>query len=297
MKTIDRALPFVSVIVPVYNDQAGVERCLDGLATQTYPAERFEVLIVDNRSSPPIHFDGAVPGDARLLFCDKVGSYAARNLGIIQSRGEICGFTDADCIPQPDWIEQGVSALIQNGQKCIVGGDVRFRSPETGDATELYQYLSGFPQRTNITERGFAATANLFSYRDHFDRAGMFDTNLLSGGDLEWCLRAAQHGINVVFCNTAIVTTSPRADLPAAIRQARRVAGGRFFLRHSALSTLAPDRLRPHREPLAAIGWIFGHRELSILARLRLLFVASVIKGAQVAEVLRLKLGGKPERR
>jgi cellulose synthase/poly-beta-1,6-N-acetylglucosamine synthase-like glycosyltransferase len=289
--------PFVSVVVPVYNDQPGLDRCIDALLAQGYPADRYEIVVIDNGSDPPVHTtrDGPVP--IRIAVCHMAGSYAARNMGIAGSQGDICAFTDADCIPHHDWIERGVEALLATGGGCIIGGAVGYHAPDSRSATALYQYLVGFPQRTNVTERGFAATANLFACRSHFERVGMFNTDLLSGGDLEWCLRAGGAGINAVFCEAAMVMTAPRADLYSAIRQARRVAGGRYLMRASAAAGRSDGRLRPHRSALPAISWVLSQRDLSAVDRLRILFVASVIKAAQLVEVLRLSFGGKPERR
>jgi len=43
-------LPFVSVIIPVYNDNSRLQTCLDALGHQTYPSDRLEVIVVDNGS-------------------------------------------------------------------------------------------------------------------------------------------------------------------------------------------------------------------------------------------------------
>ena len=291
------ARPFVSVIVPVFNDQRGIDRCVEALTTQSYPKDRYEVIVVDNNSEPPIRLKSEAGFHTQLTWCGTAGSYSARNKGIDASRGEILAFTDADCIPVREWIESGVAALSEGGGDCLIGGDIQLSAPESGSAAELYQYVSGFPQRANVNERNFAATANVFSYRVHFDRVGLFNTQLLSGGDLEWCLRAAAQGIKLLFSEQAIVVTSPRTSLSAAIRQARRVAGGRVQLRRSSQAVIPSDRTRPHKGPFSAAVWILKQKQLSVSERLRVLFVASLIKVAYMLEVLRLKLGGKPERR
>lgn len=293
----NEAPPFVSVIVPVFNDQRGIDRCVEALTVQSYPKDRYEVVVVDNNSVIPIRLEDEAGSHTRLTWCGTPGSYAARNQGIDDSRGEILAFTDADCIPLREWIENGVAALSEGGRDCFIGGNIQFSAPESGSAAELYQYVCGFPQRANVVERKFAATANLFSYRAHFDRVGLFDTQLLSGGDLEWCLRAAAQDIELLFSEQAVVVTSPRTNLSAAIRQARRVAGGRVLLRRMSQEVIPADRTDPHKKPLSAAGWILKQEQLSLFDRLRVLFVASLIKVAHMLEVLRLKLGGKPERR
>src|SRR5262245_10159476 len=49
-----RELPFVSVIVPVYNDARRLRLCLEALARQTYPAAAFEILVIDNDSDDDV---------------------------------------------------------------------------------------------------------------------------------------------------------------------------------------------------------------------------------------------------
>lgn len=291
------ALPFVSVIVPVFNDQSGIDRCVTALTAQSYPQERYEIIVVDNNSDPAIRLKDEPGFHMQLLWCGTAGSYAARNEGVEYSRGEILAFTDADCVPIREWIQNGVAALSEGDRDVLIGGAVVLSEPESGSAAELYQYVSGFPQRANVNDRNFAATANLFSLRAHFDRVGLFNTQLLSGGDLEWCLRARAQGIKVLFNQQAIVVTSPRINLSAAIRQARRVAGGRVQLRRSSQAVIPADRTRPHKGPFSATGWILQQKQLSTWDRLRVLFVALLIKVAYMLEVLRLKLGGNPERR
>ena len=289
--------PFVSVIVPTYNDQAGVDKCLEALMAQSYPRDRYEIIVVDNNSEPPISLKNETGFDVQLVWCGTVGSYAARNQGIGDSRGEILAFTDADCVPVREWINNGVKALIEGGSNCVVGGEVLFVEKKSKRAIELYQYVTGFLQEANIKERQFTATANLFSYRSQFDKIGLFNADLLSGGDREWCFRATEHGAKIIFCEQAVVVTSPRAELSAAIRQARRIAGGRVSLKRSTQDLVPTHGTRPIRNPLSAVVWILKQRQLSLLDRLRVLIVASIIKIAYMLEILRLKLSGNPERR
>ena len=289
--------PFVSVIVPTYNDQAGVNKCLEALMAQSYPRDRYEIIVVDNNSEPPISLKNETGSDVQLVWCGTVGSYAARNQGIGDSRGEILAFTDADCVPECEWITNGVNALIEGGSNCVVGGEILFVEKKSKRAIELYQYIIGFLQEANIKERQFSATANEFSYRSQFDTIGPFNANLLSGGDREWCFRATEHGAKIIFCEQAVVVTSPRAELSAAIRQARRIAGGRVSLKRSTQDLVPTHGTRPLRNPLSAVVWILKQRQLSLLDRLRVLFVASIIKIAYMLEILRLKLSGNPERR
>lgn len=288
---------FVSVIIPVYNDQMGIDACLAALSKQTWPSECYEVIVVDNGSSPPIEVASCYNGFARLAKCTTPGAYAARNKGIADAHGDILAFTDADCVPSDNWIESGIAALKRGGNACIIGGEVVLSISQRPTAVELYQYLAGFMQRENIEQRGFSATANIFVTRKSIDMIGGFSENLLSGGDREWCWRASKHGIPTNFAPGVKVASFPRNSLSSAIRQARRVAGGRYELERLAAEHVSASNIKPHRSNWSAIKWIFLHTELTVPNKVKVFSVALVIKFVAILEKIKLKCGENAERR
>ena len=287
----------VSVIIPVLNNQRGLDDLLAALAVQTWPLESLEVLVVDNLSEPPIAIDEKYSNLGRLVKCISPGAYAARNAGVVTARGSVLAFTDSDCIPDPAWVAAGVAALERVQCRSVIGGEVVLSLSDRPTGVEIYQHLTGFLQKENITRRGFSATANLFMTHSQFDLIGAFDESLLSGGDREWCWRAARKGFRVEHVENVIVTTKPRTSLGGAIRQARRVAGGRFMLRRKGDLHVSPSGLEPHRGLLAAAKWILTHPNLSAAERAKVFGVASVLKAAQTLETLRLRMGLRAERR
>lgn len=288
----------VSVIIPVYQDQPGLDCCLAALAGQNFPADQVEILVVDNGSDPPVrvdHFRGQL--NIKLIRCEKKGAYSARNAGVKAASGRVLAFTDADCMPEAGWVTAGVAALTAHGGRAFVGGEVQILRPERPTAVALYQSLTGFDQRFNIEEKRFSATANLFCTREQFGQAGLFAETLLSGGDREWCWRAQKKGFDLVYEPRAVVSTRPRANLKDAIRQARRVAAGRWMLGNLNLAHAGMNGMVKKRTALESVGWILRNRNLNIWDRLRVLTVAVVIRLAESAEKIRLRLGAEPERR
>src|SRR5688572_18224951 len=92
--------PQVSVIVPHYGDLANLDRCLSALVRQTYPRERFEIVVADNGSPQgEAAVLQAIAGRARLTIVAEKGAGPARNGGVAVSQGRILAFTDADCRP------------------------------------------------------------------------------------------------------------------------------------------------------------------------------------------------------
>src|SRR5688572_8958532 len=111
-------LPFVSVIVPVLNDEARIGGCVAALLAQDYPRERYEVIVVDNGSTDRTY--EVVRGYPVTLLSEAQirSSFAARNKGMREAVGEIFAFTDSDCTPAPQWLAEGVRA-IQAGADLV----------------------------------------------------------------------------------------------------------------------------------------------------------------------------------
>jgi glycosyltransferase involved in cell wall biosynthesis len=123
--------PKVSVVVPVYNRAAQLERLLAALSRQTLAKESFEVLVCDDGSSDDV---AAVVGryrhhcglDVRHLSQPNRGPGAARNLGLAEARAQLLGFTDSDCEPAENWLEEIVAAF-ESDAVALIGGYIEFR--------------------------------------------------------------------------------------------------------------------------------------------------------------------------
>src|SRR5690554_2289722 len=286
-----------SVIIPVFNDVTGVARTLEGLSRQFWPMESIEVIVVDNGSEQPVVLPGEYPFPVQVIRCETPGSYAARNAGAAVAKGEVFAFTDADCIPCEHWLERGIASLIEGKGKWAVGGDVVFTPIDSPTSVALYQMAMGFGQESNIRDKRFSATANLFCTKAQFEEVGPFDERLLSGGDREWAWRASTHQISMSYQPEAIVYTEPRSTLRGAIRQARRVVAGRAGLRKLGLAHIGDAAVAKQRSAWESVGWILTHKELNLWNRLRVLMAAILIRCAASVESIRLALGTPPERR
>lgn len=124
------AHPMISVVVCVYNEEEVLSDCLQGLARQTYPADRFEILICDDGSTDTTaeiaeRFVHELPADAprtRLLSLSHVGLSAARNTGLVHGSGEIIAYIDGDAIAEPTWIEELARSFGKGAD--LVGGRI-----------------------------------------------------------------------------------------------------------------------------------------------------------------------------
>lgn len=222
----------VSVIIPTFNDGSLLEKCLFALENQTYPKECYEIIVVDNGSSDDVESIVEKFSQAKLCFESKSGSYNARNKGVSIAVGEILAFTDADCLPQRDWIEIGVDSFTTTPHCGIVAGkiEIYFVNANHPTPTELYESLYAFPQEKYVEDESYGVTANLFTSRPVFDRVGLFNSHLKSGGDYEWGKRVKSSGLNVVYINDLKVAHPARVSFAQIRRKIARVSKGHYEL-------------------------------------------------------------------
>lgn len=216
--------PYVSVIIPVLNDPERLGRCLHALEGQSYPGDRYEVIVIDNEST--VNVRQVVDRFAHAIYQSesRPGSYAARNRGLELAQGEILAFTDADCLPACDWLESAVNRLGGLSDTDFLAGavDVFPRDPARPSAIERYDMIFGLPQRRHVEEDGYGLTANLIVRRAVFARVGPFDGELVSGGDAEWGRRASRAGYKVSFEQSIHVAHPARATWRELLRKATR---------------------------------------------------------------------------
>src|SRR5690554_3212953 len=106
-----------SVVIPVYNGERTIQRCLDALARQTVSPALFEIIVVDDGSGDSTASlvrcwaDAHAAHSVRLLQQHNAGPAAARNYGARLAKADLVLFTDADCAPRPNWIAVMVEAF------------------------------------------------------------------------------------------------------------------------------------------------------------------------------------------
>lgn len=274
---------FVSVIVPVYNNPAGMQIVLTGLTSQTYPLDRYEVIVADNGSTDETAqvVNGFVEGVPELVSmvteAEIQGSYAARNKGIGAARGEILAFIDSDCDPDTDWITQGVAALEEQ-TAAAGGGRIAFTFKRS--RPNVYEYLDSarkLNQRSYVEVYGFAATANMFVRREAFDRHGLFRSDLVSGGDYEFGRRITRAGEILIYIENARVRHPARDSFGAIVRKSRRIVMGQKRLRKLGLlehGKLSVRNLVPIRKWPVDPTW---EHTLTPLNKLHLLFLQNYL--------------------
>ena len=292
---------FVSIVIPVFHNWESLAQCLAALETQTYPGDMFEVIVVNN-DPEDTSFRLEQRDKVRVVSESKTGSYAARNRGIAESQGQLLGFCDADCIPSPGWIANAVGFLERNPSCRRLAGRIEliYADKQNLSYAELYEKVFAFKQET-YAQNGASATANMFAYRHVFDDVGFFNDALLSGGDLEWGMRASTAGHTIGYCPEALVLHPARKSIKDLIKKARRVCSGYIHLydakiRNNPLHGLyhGLSMLKP---PLRAGTMIVGSNGIPARKKVVLYLIEYMLKLVQLWEFTLLQMGiGKPKR-
>lgn len=277
----------ISVIVPTFKEWGVLSNCLKALESQSFPQDSFEILIVNNSPEDKMPDGYELPRNAKVILQPSKGSYAARNMGISFASGQYIAFTDSDCIPKINWLEEGIK-LLETGYD-LVGGKVELFKPKQGtELAFIYESFFSFNQKSNVLQKGQSVTANLFSKRDVFDKIGLFKENLLSGGDFDWTRRATSSGYKMGFGEDVIILHPSRKTINHLVKKKRRTMGG-MYIREFKNYTLrqkisyALFTMRPHIT-------IFGYKGIGLKKKFQLFFATWYVECLGVKEILLLDL-------
>ncbi|MCS6844814.1 MAG: glycosyltransferase family 2 protein [Caldilineales bacterium] len=199
-------LPFASVIVPTYNGRTLLATCLDALRGQTYPADRWEAIVVDDASSDgTVEYLRATYPEVRVLaLAQNSGFIAACNAGVAAARGEVLVLLNNDTEAEPGWLEALVAALVEHPEAGSAASKILlFDRRDTLHTAGDLMGRDGIPRNRGVWEvdRGqyddqrwvFGACGGAAAYRRAaWEQAGGFDPRLwmyLEDVDLAWRLQ------------------------------------------------------------------------------------------------------------
>jgi glycosyltransferase involved in cell wall biosynthesis len=217
-ETLKEAMPpFVSIIVPCYNEEATIRHLLDAVFAQTYPRGQMELIVSDGMSTDRTrdvivdfqkeHVDLSVyvvTNPARTI-------PSGLNQAIRESRGEIIVRLDAHSMPIPEYVERCVAAH-QSGRGDNVGGVWEIRAGAETWMAESISFAAAHPLGVGDAmyrldaKAGAVDTVPFGSFgRALIEKIGMFDETLLSNEDYEFNTRVRESG-GVVWLDPSIRT-------------------------------------------------------------------------------------------
>lgn len=199
-------IPKYSVIIPTYNREALLKKCLASLAEQRIPKDSYEVIVINDGSRDDteaavnefrIHYP-----ELHLVYLSQKnkGVAMARNRGIRQAQGEIVFFTDDDCVVPPDWLQALAEGYRRHPEVAGVGGWYEY--PEEFYKKSIfvnYQMLLFYKQgkigkseevkSSHFFKNPAGNTSNMSYRKSVLEKLGGFDEKINFTGLVDWELK------------------------------------------------------------------------------------------------------------
>ena len=217
-----------SVIMPVFNQAESLQITLKFFELQTYPFEKFEIIVIDDGSTDNLKQkinDSSWPRlqcATKYLHIKNQGRAVARNTGVKLARGKILIFCDSDRFPQKDFIKNHVEQILKNDSYVVIGCPWEYfgKVKELSDIEEdnwirikkysrspmYYQKISKIYSSTGITDSGIAwatfLVGNSSMKRSDFVNIGGFDVEFKKWGfeHFELAFRLQRNGMKFLNC-------------------------------------------------------------------------------------------------
>jgi succinoglycan biosynthesis protein ExoA len=233
-------LSWVSVVIPVRNEEPHIAAVLDALLAQDYPDDRFEVLVVDGHSTDNtrevVESYTKRYENIRLFSNPKYLSSAARNIGIRESRGDIILIVDGHClIDNPAMLanvdhamrKPGVFALGRPQPLFLKNANLTQRAIAIARHSPVGHHPDSFIYSDQPQIVPAISTAVAYR-REVFNRIGLFDERFDACEDCELNYRFDQAGMSCYFTPDIAVRYKPRNSVFGLCKQMFRYGRGRI---------------------------------------------------------------------
>ncbi|TAA46787.1 glycosyltransferase [Corallincola spongiicola] len=184
-------LPFVSIVIPAFNEERYIARCLQSLKKLDYPTDRFDITIIDNGSTDnTVAIARSFNVQVEVLSNCKVG--AVRNHGVALAKGDIVAFVDSDCEVAPRWLSAAVEELSNKTTGAVGGVYLVEKAACWVEQAWITEQTSVRRETDSLAGGSFIMTKQLFH------ALGGFDVSLSAGEDDNLSHRVQLAGYKVI---------------------------------------------------------------------------------------------------
>lgn len=278
--------PSITVVVPVRNEAKCIENVLHQLLSQDYPANRFEVIVVDGESTDEtvslVTEIAKRHNNVRLYANPRRWSSAGRNIGARHARGDIVVVVDGHCeLADNRFLRNLADAFCTTGADCVgrpqpldvsdadafQRGVAAARSCWLGHHPDSHIYSSG--------EQFVPAISVGVAYRRHvFEELAGFDETFDACEDVEFNYRVDRAGFRCYFTPSVAVRYRPRGNLRGLFRQLARYGRGRVRLFRKHPETFSFKSFVP---ALFVAGCIIGLGMAWLSSWMRLAYLCAIL--------------------
>ncbi len=219
--------PFVSILIPIRNEAAYIQRCLNAVLAQDYPAEKIEILIADGMST-----DGTreliqvyAARDFRVTVIDNPKRIVASGLNLLiqNAKGDIIVRVDGHTIIQPEYVKQCVKLLRISGADNVGGRMYAKGESCFGEAVAIATsspFGVGGARFHYSDQQEWVDTVYLGAwYREVFEKKGLFDEELVRNQDDEFNYRLRKFGGRILLSPLIKSCYTPRGSITKLFQQ------------------------------------------------------------------------------
>lgn len=265
--------PEFSIIIPTRNRPEQIAACVRSVAALDFPRDRYEVIVVDDGSDPPVSVSGV-----SVIRQPQSGPAVARNTGAARARGRFLAFTDDDCAPAPDWLQKLAVQFAARPDR-LIGGAVVNALPGNPYSTAS-QLLVGFLYSYYNTDRPrFFTSNNMAASAQHFRAVGGFDAGLprAAAEDRELCDRWLHQGRPMTYAPEAVVHHAHALTLRTFWRQHFNYGrGAHYFHQTRAKRGDGKIRVEPRRFYTGLVRYPFTVKHPQAFRQSALMMVSQV---------------------
>lgn len=269
--------PFVSVIMPVRNEERYIALSLGAVLHQDYPAERLEVLVADGASDDATRsIIAALPGadQVRVIANPERTQADGMNLALREARGAVVVRVDGHTVIEPDYVRMCVAELARTDAQNVGGGMQMVGVTETGKAiAAACRSPFAVPTAFHTSAHGqFTDTVYLGAWpRWVFDRVGEFDARMVPNEDYELNYRIRQAGGRIYLSPNIHSHYFGRQTLGALALQYGRYGRGKVSTLRKSPASMRPRQLVAPAfvaalavgASLALVGLAMGQRSIA----------------------------------
>lgn len=234
---VPKKLPFISVVIPAFNESDSIEKCLRGVAALDYPHEKLEVIVVDDGSTDDtLAKTKAIAKKLRSVQIKVVsqknkGKAGALNKGISLAKGELVATIDADSYPDKNALKKMVG-YFQDPSIGSVTASVKTTNPKSFlQGLQYVEYLSmNYTRKTAAFLNGIHCTPGPLSVfsRKALKKVGGFDEGNLTE-DTEMALHLQKEGFRIENAFDAVVYSEAPYSLSGLFKQRTRWYQGAIY--------------------------------------------------------------------
>ncbi len=228
---------FISIVIAARNEEAAIESLLESISYLNYPANCFELIVVDDHSTDKTSetvtrfFEAKKNENEKLILSEGKGKKDALVSGIKEANGEIIVTTDADCVVPANWLQR-INEIFLDKKCLLCVGAVKIQPHDFFSTLQSLEFSSVIGTGASTLKLGFPTMcngANLSFRKEIFEKVNGYDGNdHLASGDDQFLMQkinsAFPNSISFLSFSDSVVTTRPTNNLFEFIEQRIRWA-------------------------------------------------------------------------